>query len=687
MNPFGLTQHLEMSVTKKGYGDHHNVTLLFLEALYRDPPPKYKGNSKAWHAHPGFFKHNTPAFSEAMKHCIPSNQMVARYSGSNLDKLTPPPEPPSTTSSKLPPPSTAPSAAAVEPIPDHHGSNLKKPPPIASSSAAVEPIPDHHGSNLKKPPPITASSAAVQPIPDHHGSNLKKPPPITASSAAVQPIPDHHGSHLKKPPPTTVHPIPDHHGSTMKKPPPAAEAPPELKSDSEDSMHGGENTDTDHEDDMEVPPTSTILKMEGKPASAKRKAVLLEDSDGEEKDNAYAGEEGHPGKGTMKKETSDRTRQMVQWWSDHHPPTKHFTSTKKWGGPHGGAAAKKRKGKKMKMEPFFATGTPFTDGSFLANQPRLDELLHESMSAYVDKNLKGLQNINEKAIIWTTKEFNDWNLKESARIERVKAEGVIGLRQIKKMENEYKKQRRLWNSIADPLKEEYLVNKGLAHGVVVGLKFEPFSDEELLRIGREKARLEKNEEKKGEKTKRFQERERRRLEEVLLGKERDSENSSYGVRSKKQEKESCSLYDPYKKEHPSESRDAFEKDWGGRFLASCHYRTQGGEYRTTELQVQPAFIFQHFGPEMAAFLVREAELDSCEGTSGYYSVHDETMGHKAPAMITFDDTDITHVKYFRPQETDKRGKQRKDNAFREEGFYGINATNNPGKIVGFALRV
>ena len=100
--------------------------------------------------------------------------------------------------------------------------------------------------------------------------------------------------------------------------------------------------------------------------------------------------QGHPGKGAMKKETGDRTREMVQWWSDHHPPTKTFTSTKRWGGPHGGAAAKKRKGEKMKMDPFFATGTPFTDGSFLAKQPRLDELLYGSMSAYVDRNLKGL---------------------------------------------------------------------------------------------------------------------------------------------------------------------------------------------------------------------------------------------------------------------------------------------------------
>ena len=52
-------------------------------------------------------------------------------------------------------------------------------------------------------------------------------------------------------------------------------------------------------------------------------------------------------------------------------------------------------------------------------------------------------------------------------------------------------------------------------------------------------------------------------------------------------------------------------------------------------------------------------------------------------MITFDDTDITHVKYFRPQEAGKRGKQRNDNAVREEGFYGINATS-PGKIVGLS---
>ena len=138
--------------------------------------------------------------------------------------------------------------------------------------------------------------------------------------------------------------------------------------------------------------------------------------------------------------------------------------------------------------------------------------------------------------------------------------------------------------------------------------------------------------------------------------------------------------------HQSQARDAFEKDWGGRFLARCCYRTKGGHCRTTELQVQPAFIFQHFGPEMAALLVREAELDSCESTSGYYSVHDDTIDHKAPTMITFDDSDITHVKFFRPQtqqEAGKTGKQRKDNPVREEGFYGINESN-PGKIVGLS---
>ena len=133
------------------------------------------------------------------------------------------------------------------------------------------------------------------------------------------------------------------------------------------------------------------------------------------------------------------------------------------------------------------------------------------------------------------------------------------------------RQKCLWNSIADPLKEECLVNCQLAHGLVVGPKFEPFSNERgAVEDGKRKARLKKDEEnKKGEKTKRFQEKEKRQLEEVLLGKERDSENSSYGFRSKNQDKESCSLYDSYKKEHPSESRDdVFQKDWGGR----CFFR-------------------------------------------------------------------------------------------------------------------
>ena len=59
------------------------------------------------------------------------------------------------------------------------------------------------------------------------------------------------------------------------------------------------------------------------------------------------------------------------------------------------------------------------------------------------------------------------------------------------------------NEIADPLKEEYLVNKQLTHALVVGLKFEPYSDAEVERIKKEETKLEKAYEKKGERTKRF----------------------------------------------------------------------------------------------------------------------------------------------------------------------------------------
>ena len=39
----------------------------------------------------------------------------------------------------------------------------------------------------------------------------------------------------------------------------------------------------------------------------------------------------------------------------------------------------------------------------------------------------------------------------------------------------------------------------------------------------------------------------------------------------------------------------------------------------TELQVQPAFIFQYFGPKMADMLVREAHLDADSTVKGFYS--------------------------------------------------------------------
>ena len=65
---------------------------------------------------------------------------------------------------------------------------------------------------------------------------------------------------------------------------------------------------------------------------------------------------------------------------------------------------------------------------------------------------------------------------------------------------------------------------------------------------------------------------------------------------------------------------------------------------------------------MANFLVEQAELDRTDHTiKGYYSVHDVTMDDDQPLTISFDDTDITHVKYFKPQPaiTTIQNKQRK----------------------------
>ena len=58
--------------------------------------------------------------------------------------------------------------------------------------------------------------------------------------------------------------------------------------------------------------------------------------------------------------------------------------------------------------------------------------------------------------MWTVQEFTDWNQKEGPRVMRLKAENVKGWR---KAEREYRRLKRNWNEIADPLKEEYLVNK------------------------------------------------------------------------------------------------------------------------------------------------------------------------------------------------------------------------------------
>ena len=52
---------------------------------------------------------------------------------------------------------------------------------------------------------------------------------------------------------------------------------------------------------------------------------------------------------------------------------------------------------------------------------------------------------------------------------------------------------------------------------------------------------------------------------------------------------------------------------------------------------------------MAKFLVEQAELDRTDTIKGYYSLHDVTMDDDQPLTISFNDTDITHVKYFKPQ--------------------------------------
>ena len=125
-------------------------------------------------------------------------------------------------------------------------------------------------------------------------------------------------------------------------------------------------------------------------------------------------------------EKSTRTRDLVQFW---------FVSQQEWGGPHGGPAyrlkqaqaekAAKNK-KRQKRVPTQGEDTPFTDGT-LKLQPRIDETLNESMANFVDCELKQLQAINKKAVIWTVQEFNDWNQKEGARVRRLEKSNHIGL--------------------------------------------------------------------------------------------------------------------------------------------------------------------------------------------------------------------------------------------------------------------
>ena len=64
---------------------------------------------------------------------------------------------------------------------------------------------------------------------------------------------------------------------------------------------------------------------------------------------------------------------------------------------------------------------------FLSYNQRIDETLNESMANFVDRELKQLQAINKKAVIWTVQEFNDWNQKEGARVRRLEKSNHIGL--------------------------------------------------------------------------------------------------------------------------------------------------------------------------------------------------------------------------------------------------------------------
>ena len=100
--------------------------------------------------------------------------------------------------------------------------------------------------------------------------------------------------------------------------------------------------------------------------------------------------------------------------------------------------------------------------------------------------------------------------------------------------------------VANPrLKEEYLVNRRLTHGVVVGLKFVPYSDDDVKWMEREDNRLEKQQTKSGVNGRLRREKREKCAWEELLAKEEIRDQISYGVRSKEQDKASSTLYDSY----------------------------------------------------------------------------------------------------------------------------------------------
>ena len=89
------------------------------------------------------------------------------------------------------------------------------------------------------------------------------------------------------------------------------------------------------------------------------------------------------------------------------------------------------------------------------------------MASMLNHELCKLQAINKRAVIWSIQEFNDWNNRtQGARVRQMEEQKYLGWQKEKRL---YLEQRCLWNLIANPLKEEYLVNKQEAHPWLVWL--------------------------------------------------------------------------------------------------------------------------------------------------------------------------------------------------------------------------